>query len=310
MKKESRILVAGAGTFIGAAVAGALRDQGYRHVVDDVSAGVALSRAAEVEGLFAQHAPEYVFLAAGKSGGIMANEQRPAELMLDNLLIDACVVSAAHRHGVAKLLYLASACCYPKHAEQPMRVESLLTGPLEPTSECYALAKIAGIKLCEAFRREHGDHFIAAIPANVFGPGDDFSPENAHVVAALIRRMHEAKQAGSPAVEIWGTGSPRREFVFVDDVADACGFLMLNYDERAPINIGGESECSIRELAETVKAVTGYPGRILFDETKPDGMPRKALDSAPLSARGWRPRFPFREALNATYQAFVAAGSR
>jgi GDP-L-fucose synthase len=261
----------------------------------------------DVERLFDDHRPAYVFLVAGKSGGITANQRRPAELMLDNLLVESLILSAAHRHGVQKLLYLASACCYPKHAEQPMRVESLMTGPLEPTSEAYALAKLAGITLCAAMRREHGDRFISAIPANIFGPGDDFSPEDSHVVAALIRRMHDAKALGQPSLDIWGTGHPRREFLFVDDVADACVFLMDHYDEDAPINIGGGVDLSIRELAEIIQGVTGYQGRLRFDETKPDGMPRKVLDSAPLLARGWRPRMDVRGAVKATYESFLAA---
>ncbi|MBI1928719.1 NAD-dependent epimerase/dehydratase family protein, partial [Candidatus Poribacteria bacterium] len=215
-------------------------------------------------------------------------------------------IDSAYRYGVKKLLYLASSCSYPKHCPQPMRPESLMTGPLEPTNEAYAVAKIAGMKLCQAYYQQYGANFITGIPANAFGPGDDFSPGDSHVIPALIRKMHEAKVRGTVSVEVWGTGTPRREFIFADDLADACLFVMREYDDpRFPINLSGSSDLSILELAALVKEVVGYPGELRFDPSKPDGMPLKRLDSSQLSRMGWQPKTPFRAALAMTYQWFL-----
>lgn len=305
MEKQARIYVAGGQTFIGAAILRELERQGYVNIVGGLGAEPELTDAAQVDAFFARTAPEYVFLAAGRSGGIRANQKYPAELMLDNLLVECHVIHSAYRYKVKKLLYLASSCSYPKHCPQPMQVESLLTGPLEPTNEAYAVAKIAGIKLCQAYRQQYGANFISGIPANAFGPGDDFSLEDSHVIAALIRKMHEAKEQGQEMIEIWGTGSPRREFIFADDLADACIFVMNKYGGAQPINLGCGSDMSMAELALAVKEVTGFQGQIHFDTSKPDGMPIKLLDSSELNALGWRPRVPFHSALQQTYEWFL-----
>jgi len=304
MDRQATIYVAGADTLIGGAIFRELERQGYANVLGKSAPEPDLTDAAQVDEFFRRTAPEYVFLAAGKSGGIEANRKYPAELMRDNLLVACHVIHTAYRHKVKKLLYLASSCSYPRKCPQPMRVESLETGPLEPTNDAYATAKIAGIKLCQAYRRQYGASFICGIPANVFGPGDDFDPDNSHVIAALIRRMYEAKIAGAPAVEIWGTGAPRREFIFADDLADACILTMCEYDDATPINLGGGTSLSISELAETIKEVAAYRGELRFDASKPDGMPLKALDSSVLHKMGWRPRTPFRDALERTFTWF------
>ena len=305
MEKHAKIYVAGGQMLIGAAILRELERQGYMNIVARPGEEPELTNAVQVDAFFARTAPSYVFLAAGKSGGIRANQKYPAELMLDNLLVECHVIHSAYHYGVKKLLYLASSCSYPKHCPQPMRVESLLTGPLEPTNEAYAVAKIAGIKLCQAYRQQYGVNFIVGIPANAFGPGDDFSPEDSHVIPALIRKVHEAKELGLESVSIWGTGAPRREFIFADDLADACIFVMREYNNSKPINIGDESDMSIRELAELIKEVVDYSGELRFDTSKPDGMPLKILDSSQLRELGWRPKTSFRSALSATYDWFL-----
>jgi GDP-L-fucose synthase len=305
LEKQARVYVAGGQTLAGAAILRQLRSQGYSNIIGLDNGEPALTDVVAVNDFFSLYQPDYVFLAAGKSGGIEANRKYPAELMLDNLLIECNIIGSAHRFGVKKLLYLASSCCYPKHSPQPMRVESLLTGPLEPTNEAYAVAKIAGIKLCQAYRQQHAANFIVAIPANAFGPGDDFSPENSHVIAGLIRRMHEAKVQSLPLVEIWGTGTPQREFIFANDLGDACLFLMIGYNGAEPINIGGGTALSIRELALLIKGVVGYSGELRYLSSRPDGMPFKALDSRKLLEMGWKPATPFPAALHGTYQAFL-----
>lgn len=305
MEKHARIYVAGGQTLIGAAILHELERQGYVNIVGRLGGEPELTDAAQVDTFFARTAPNYVFLAAGKSGGIQANQKYPAELMLDNLLVECHVIHSAYRYGAKKLLYLASSCSYPKHCPQPMREDTLLTGSLEPTNEAYAVAKIAGIKLCQAYRQQYGVNFIAGIPANAFGPGDDFDLENSHVLAALIRKMHEAQELGLGSVDIWGTGSPEREFIFTDDLAGACIFIMREYNSSEPINIGSGSDLSIKELAELIKEVVGYSGKLHFDTSKPDGMPSKALDSSKLTEMGWRPRTHFRSALSATYDWFL-----
>lgn len=305
MERNSRVYVAGGETLIGAAILRQLKRQGYRNIVGRPEEEPDLTDGRAVEDFFSRKLPEYVFMAAGKSGGIEANQKCPAGLMLDNLLVGCHIINSAYHYSVRKLIYLASSCSYPKHCPQPMRVESLLTGSLEPTNEAYAIAKIAGIKLCQAYREEYGANFIVGIPANAFGPGDDFGPDNSHVIAALIRKMHEAKVASAASVEIWGTGTPRREFIFADDLADACLFVMQEYNGAEPINLGGGTDLSIAELAELIKEAVGYLGGLRFDTSRPDGMPVKALDSSRLIAMGWRPATPFSTALAVTLSAFL-----
>ena len=306
MDKDARIFVAGRDTLIGGAIVRQLHAQGYTNVITQV---LDLCDRNSVHELFTQARPAYVFMAAGKSGGIAANQSYPADLMLDNLLSASHVISSAHAHRVQKLLYLASSCSYPRLCEQPMREDAVLTGRLEPTNEAYAVAKIAGMKLCQAYRHQHGADFVAAVPANAFGLGDDFSPNSSHVVAALIRRMHEAGLSGDSAVEVWGTGQPRREFIFADDLADACIFIMNHYHHPEPINLGSGSDVSIRELAEQVQRVVGYTGELRFDASKPDGMPVKLLDSSRLRALGWQPKTSLPDALAATYLWFIEASA-
>lgn len=310
MELQARVYVAGGQTLIGAALIRQLEATGYHGLVGLPGSEPDLSSRAQVEEFFAACRPEYVFVAAGKSGGIEANSRRPAELMHDNLQVTCHVLEAAWRHGVKKLLYLGSSCAYPKHCPQPMRPAALLSGALEPTSAAYAVAKIAGLTLCEAYRRQYGCRFVSAIPADVFGPGDDFSPENSHVVAALLWRMHEAKLQGQPTVSIWGTGTPRRELMYCDDLADACLFVMREYDGGGPINLGVGEDISIAELAAMIRDIVGYQGRLVFDTTRPDGMSRKLLDSAELMALGWRPKTPVREGLALTYRWFREQESR
>jgi len=304
MDRNATIFVAGGDTLIGAAILRELSRAGYTAVLP-ASVEPNLRDGREVDAFFNDYRPEYVFIAAGSSGGILANQRYPAELMLDNLLSAANAIHSAHGHGTRKLLYLASSCSYPKATPQPMRPEWLMKGPLEPTNAAYATAKLAGIALCQAYRDQYGDDFIVGIPANAFGPGDDFSEENSHVIGALIRRMHEAKTAGDATVTIWGTGEPRREFVLADDIARACVHVMNTYSDDMPINLGGGRDVSIRELAELIRDVVGYRGKIRFDAGKPDGMPLKALDSSVLHALGWNEATPFRDALETTYTWFL-----
>jgi GDP-L-fucose synthase len=305
VNRTARIYVAGGETLAGAALLKRLRAAGYRNLVGTPPDEPDLTLAGQVEDFFGEARPEYVFLVAGKSGGIELNRKCPAELMLDNLLVAAHVIHQAYSHGVAKLLYLASSCSYPKHAPQPLRVESLMAGPLEATSAAYATAKLAGWQLGEAYRRQYGVRFVTAIPTNPFGPHDDFSPEGGHVIAALIYRAHEAKLRREPELHVWGTGSPRREFVYSRDLADACLFVMCHYDGPEPINIGGAANLTIAQVARAVADVVGYQGRLRFDTSKPDGMPFKRLESGRLRALGWRPSTDFRTALAATYAWFL-----
>ena len=305
MNPQDTIFVAGADTLIGGAIVRQLRRQGFARIVGAEQDAPDLTDAAAVEAFFARTKPACVFVAAGKSGGISANQKYPADLMLNNLLVISHVLASAHRHGAAKLLYLASSCIYPKQCPQPMSIASLMTGPMEPTSEPYAMAKMAGIKLCQAYRRQHGAHFISGIPADVFGPGCKFNPEDSHVVPALMLKMHEAKKSGVGSIEVWGTGQPRREFIFADDVADACIFVMNGYDDTEPINLGGGADLSIREAAETIQQVVGYTGELRFDTSKPDGALLKRLDSSRLLAMGWHPAVSFEKGLQATYQSLL-----
>jgi GDP-L-fucose synthase len=306
---NSRIFVSGGNTLIGSAILELLRVRGYANLIGCGADEPDATDATAVEVFFASERPEYVFLAAGKSGGIGLNRDCPADLMLDNLLTITNIVSAAHRWHATKLLYLASSCAYPRNAPQPMRVESLTTGPVEATSEAYATAKLAGWKLCDAYRRQHGCRFITTFPANAFGPHDDFAPESGHVIPALIRRAHEAKVTESPELVVWGSGTPQRDFAFSRDLAGACIFAMREYDEEVPINLGCGTDVSIAEAARTVVDVVGFRGRLVFDTTKPDGAPLKTLDVAPLLAMGWRPRTDFSTAVVETYRWFLANGS-
>jgi GDP-L-fucose synthase len=305
LERTSRIYVAGGDTLLGRALIRRLQDADYPNLIGVPPDEPDLTVAAQAEDFFAEARPEYVFLAAGRSGGIRANETRPADLMLHNLLVTAHVLQSAHAQGVRKLLYLASSCSYPRNAPQPLRAPSLLTGPLEPTSEAYALAKVAGIKLCQAFRRQYGDCFISAIPASPFGPFDDFSADGGHVIPALVRKLHKAKVRGKPQATLWGSGRPRREFIYAPDLADACLFVMDHYEDSEPINLGGGPELSIAELAREVAEVIGYRGQLIFDRSKPDGAPLKALDSNCLRTLGWKPTTDFRAALSETYAWFL-----
>ena len=304
MKKDSRIFIAGESTMEGKALVRLIKERNYNNIINLDNGEPDLTNYSLVKKYFKDLRPEYVFLFAGKSGGIKANQEMPATLMLDNLRIISNVLSVAHKFEVEKLFYLASCCVYPKHADQPMHPDMLMTGPLEPTNSAYATAKLAGIELCRAYRKEHSDNFISAIPANIFGPGDDFSAGNSHVVAALMRKMHEAKKNGNNTVEIWGTGKPRREFIYVDDLADACLFLMSHYDNEEPINIGSGTALSISRLATIIKKIVGYHGKLLYNNSKPDGMPEKLLDSTELFTLDWGPAFLFENAAKITFDWF------
>ena len=308
MTPASRIYVAGRDTMIGRALAARLADLGFRSIVTAPEPDFADGRA--VDRFFADVRPEYVFVAAGKTAGIGGNTARPADLMIDNLLVAAHVIRAAAGAGAARLLYLSSSCTYPKHAPHPLHPSSLWTGPVEPTSAAYAVAKLAGVALCDAFRRQSNAPFVAAIAGDAYGPGDDFGPDNSHVVAALIRRMDDAKRTRARAVDVWGSGSPRREFVYVDDLADACVFTMQHYDGGEPINLGVGTDHSIAELAAEVRRVVGFDGEIRFDRSRPDGMPFKGLDSTVLRDLGWRPAWTLGRGLEETYRWYCAADQR
>jgi len=307
MNRNATIFTAGSDTLIGGAVLRSLKAKGFTRLVGLQDEAPDLMDGETVEHFFAENRPEYVIVAAGSSGGIEANRQRPAELIRDNLLVACAVLHSAWRHGVRKLLYLASSCSYPRDCRQPMRVEDLCTGPCEPTNDAYAAAKIAGLKMTQAYRQQYGARFICGIPANAFGPCADFNPNSGHVIPALIRKIHEAKRDDLPFVEVWGTGAPRREFVYADDLAEACLFVMEHYDDAAPINLGGGTDLSIREVAERIRAIVGYAGELRFNTEKPDGMPLKALDSTALLAMGWRPKASFDDALKITYSEFIEA---
>lgn len=305
MNRTARVFVAGGTTLAGAALLQLLPERGFDNLVGVGAGEPDLADAAAVEAFFALTRPEYVFLVGGKSGGIGLNRARPADLMLDNLRTVANVSDAAQRFGITKLLYLASSCAYPKLAPQPLHPDSLTTGPLEPTSEAYATAKLAGWKLCDAYRRQYGCSFITGFPANPFGPHDDFGADSGHVIPALIRRTHEAKLAGAAAMSVWGTGLARREFMYSRDLAEACLFAMDRYDGDAPLNLGGGADVSIGDAARTIADVVGFRGHLVFDTTKPDGAPLKALDSTELHTLGWRPSTDFRTAVAETYHWFL-----
>lgn len=305
MDTGSRIFVAGHRGLVGSAISRRLQQAGCTNLLTATRDQLDLRDQAAVNYWFRANRPEYVYLVAGTVGGILANSTRPAEFIYDNMLIHATVVHAAHQFGVRKLLYLGSSCIYPRECRQPMSEEQLLTGALEPTNEAYAIAKIAGIKLCEAYRRQYGDDFISAMPTNLYGPNDNFDLASSHVLPALIRKFHDAKTAGQSEVVIWGTGTPRREFLHVDDLADACVFLMDRYDGMQHINVGTGEDLSIRELAELIRDLVHPRATLRFDTAKPDGMPRKLLDVSRIQSLGWRHRIPLREGIASTYDWFL-----
>jgi GDP-L-fucose synthase len=312
MHENSSIFVAGHRGLVGSAICRRLRAGGFTNLILRTRAELDLRNQSAVEHFFETESPEYVFLGAARVGGILANSTYPAEFIYDNLAVQTNVIHAAWRHGVRKLLFLGSSCVYPKLAPQPMREEHLLTSALEPTNEWYAVAKIAGLKMAEAYRKQYGFKAISAMPTNLYGPGDNFDLHSSHVLPALIRKFDEARANGTPEVAVWGSGNPRREFLHVDDLADATLFLMQNYDADSIINVGTGADVTIGELAETVKRVTGYEGRITFDHTKPDGTPRKLLDVSRLTALGWRASIPLEDGIAETYRWYscnsVAAG--
>ncbi len=298
---DSKIYVAGHRGLVGSAIVRRLEAEGFTSLLTAGRDELDLRDQAAVNAWFRANRPDYVFLAAGTVGGILANSTRPAEFLYDNLMIHATVVHAAHAHPVKRLLYLGSSCIYPRESPQPMSEGVLLTGPLEPTNEPYAVAKIAGIKLCQAYRRQYGCDFISAMPTNLYGPGDNFDLEEAHVLPALMRKFHEAREAGRSEVVVWGSGTPRREFLHVDDLADACLFLMRRYDDDLHVNVGTGSDLTIRELAETLRDVVAPGLEIVFDPSKPDGMPQKLLDVSRLHDLGWRHSIDLRDGIETTY---------
>ena len=305
MRKDARMYVAGHRGLVGSAIVRCLDAKGHENIITRNRADLDLRDQDAVDSFFRECTPEYVFLAAAKVGGIQANSRYPADFICDNIRIEANVVHAAHKYGVKKLLFLGSSCIYPRMAPQPLREEYLLTGALEETNESYAVAKIGGIKLCQAYRRQYGDSFIAVMPTNLYGINDNFDLDNSHVVPALIRKFHEAKTSGAPTVVIWGSGSPRREFLFADDLAEACCHLMAVYDDATIVNIGTGQDLAICEVAEMIKDIVGYIGELVYDTSKPDGTPRKVLDISRISMLGWKARTSLREGLEKTYQWFL-----
>lgn len=302
MNLQAKIYVAGGRGLVGSAIIRELVRRGYSNIITKPSSELDLRNQAAVLQLFHSEQPEYVFLAAAKVGGILANSTYPADFIYDNLLIESNIIHAAHETGVKKLLFLGSSCIYPKFAPQPIKEEYLLTGELEPTNEPYAIAKIAGIKLCQAYRRQYGDNFISVMPTNLYGINDNFDLTTAHVLPALLRRFQEAKREGESTVTVWGTGTPRREFLYVDDLAEACCFLMDCYDDSDIVNIGTGSDITISDLAHLLTAVTGYQGDIVFDPTKPDGTPVKRLDVSKINQLGWQAKTSLMDGLAATYR--------
>ncbi len=302
--RDARIFVAGHRGLVGSAIVRRLQADGYTNLLLAGRDQLDLRDQAAVTYWFKDHRPEYVYLVAGTVGGIVANSTRPAEFLYDNLMIHATVVHASRVFGVTKLLYLGSSCIYPREAPQPITEDALLTGPLEPTNEAYALAKISGIRLCESYRAQYGCNFISAMPTNLYGPNDNFDLTSSHVLPALIRKFHDAKVEGRTEVEIWGSGSPRREFLHVDDLADACTFLMSNYEEPGHINVGTGEDLTIRALAELVRDIVHPDAELRFDLSKPDGMPRKLLDVSRLSDLGWSASIPLAEGIASTYEWF------
>jgi GDP-L-fucose synthase len=305
MDKGARIFVAGHRGLVGSAICRRLRREGYERLLLLSRAELDLTDPSAVESFFRREQPEYVFLAAAKVGGILANSTYPADFLRENLAIQNNAIDAASRYGVKKLLFLGSSCIYPKLAPQPIREEYLLTGPLEPTNEWYAIAKIAGIKMAQAYRRQHGFNAISLMPTNLYGPEDNFDLSSSHVLPALIRKAHEAARAGARELVVWGTGTPRREFLHVDDLADASLFLMQNYDDPEIINVGTGTDISIRELVDLIVRISGYQGEVVFDASKPDGTPRKLLDVTRMAALGWKPSIGLEEGIAGTWRWYL-----
>lgn len=305
MDKNAKIYVAGHRGMVGSAITRKLKAEGYTNFVERSSKELDLRNQAAVQEFFATEQPEYVFLAAAKVGGIHANNTYRAEFLYDNMMIECNVIDAAYRSGVKKLMFLGSSCIYPKMAPQPLTEDALLTGELEPTNEPYAIAKIAGIKMCDAYRAQYGCNFISVMPTNLYGPNDNYDPQNSHVLPGLIRRFHEAKVNNTPSVVMWGTGKPMREFLHADDLADACYYLMQSYNEPGLVNIGTGVDLEIRELAQMVKDVVGYQGTIEHDLTKPDGTPRKLMNVSKLHKAGWKHKIELQDGLKAVYAEFV-----
>jgi len=306
IERDARVFVAGHRGLVGSALLRKLEDEGFTNVLTAGRQELDLRDQSEVSHWFKANRPDYVFLVAGTVGGILANSTRPAEFIYDNMMIHGTVVHAAHEYDTTKLLYLGSSCIYPRNAEQPITEEQLLTGPLEPTNEWYAIAKIAGIKLCQAYRKQYGRDFISAMPTNLYGPGDNFDLDSSHVLPALMRKFYDSIGEADPEVMVWGTGSPMREFLHVDDLADACLFLMEHYSDDMHINVGTGVDLSIRELAEKVRDVVNPKAKLVFDRTKPDGTPRKVLDVSRLRNLGWSPTYDLDAGIRSTYDWFVA----
>ena len=301
MEKQSKIYVAGHRGMVGSAIVRKLHDEGFENLVLRTSSELDLRNQQEVEKFFKEQKPDYVFLAAAKVGGIVANNTYRAEFLYDNLMIEANIIHSAYLHSVTKLLFLGSSCIYPKFAQQPIKEEYLLTGILEPTNEPYAIAKIAGLKMCDAYRSQYGCNFISAMPTNLYGPNDNYDLNNSHVLPALLRKMIVAKRNGDPIVEIWGTGKPMREFLHVDDLAEACVFLMHHYNDEGLVNVGFGADVTIYELAHLIKDITGYTGELVFNTDKPDGTPRKLMDSSKIHALGWKAKIDLRRGIENVY---------
>lgn len=303
MNSNSRIYVAGHRGMVGSAIVRALKDDGFSEIITKTSTELDLTNQSDVNSFFREEKPEFVFMAAAKVGGIIANNTYRAQFLYENLMIESNVVHYSHEHDVKKMLFLGSSCIYPKLAPQPLKEEYLLQGYLEPTNEPYAIAKIAGIKLAESYRHQYGCNFISAMPTNLYGPNDNYDLKNSHVLPALLRKFHDATINNKDQVEIWGTGSPRREFMHVDDLADACAFLMKNYDESQFVNVGVGTDVSIKELAEIVAEVTGFGGELKFDTSKPDGTPRKLMDVSKLHSLGWRHKIELMDGVKSVYES-------
>ena len=310
MEKSAKIYVAGHRGMVGSAILRALEKQGYTNIVKRTSKELDLRRQADVEEFMEEEKPEYVFLAAAKVGGILANSKHPADFMYENMILEMNVIKAAYDNNVKKLMFLGSSCIYPRMAPQPMPESCLLTSSLEETNEAYALAKISGLKYCEYLNKQYGTDYISVMPTNLYGPNDNYHPEHSHVLPALIRRFHEAKTNKAPEVVIWGTGTPLREFLYVEDLADACVYLMNTYSGNETVNLGTGKEISIKELAETVKKVTVYEGSLIFDPTKPDGTPRKLLDVTKLNKLGWHYKTELEEGIKLAYEDFLSSTVR
>ncbi len=310
MEKSAKIYIAGMYGMVGSAIARTLRAQGYENLVGHSSKELDLTSQQAVFDFFKAEKPDYVFLAAAKVGGIYANNTYPADFIYSNICIQTNIIHSSYIFRVRKLLFLGSSCIYPKFADQPMKEECLLTGELEPTNEPYALAKIAGIKMCQAYNRQYHTHFISCMPTNLYGPNDNYDIMNAHVLPALIRKVHEAKTNKQASFTVWGTGTPRREFLYVDDLADACVFLMKEYLQNETINVGSGQEVTIRELAETLKDAVGFKGELVFDASKPDGTPRKLLDVSRLHALGWKTKVSLKEGISRSYEDFLKGNVR